>query len=281
MVTSPARIRDPESRSDGDLILQPRSPTGNHPGHAEGSLPHPRHHVSPRPVPDTDTDADTLRCHPNSRQSGKTVVMACRRAGARDQEAVTDTLAGAFRSDPAWSWVFSDASTRNDYLKEIFSILVHSAIPLGWVWLTAQAEAATVWIPPGKAELTEGDTARLDRTVCQLPNDVALRVQHLFDTFSRHRPTSPDHCYLSLFGTHPDHRGHGIGMQLLQENLEQVDALGAPAHLESTNPANLLRYRSVGFADTGTFTLSDGTPVTTMWRESPGKLPGNLSLRTG
>ena len=57
-------------------------------------------------------------------------------------------------------------------------------------------------------------------------------------------------------------------MALLADNLARVDADGMPAYLESTNPVNLARYRSVGFVDADRFALPDGGPVvTTMWRE--------------
>ena len=53
-----------------------------------------------------------------------------------------------------------------------------------------------------------------------------------------------------------------------QALLALVDAAGMPADLESTNASNLERYRSVGFVDSGEFTLPRGGPVvTTMWRE--------------
>jgi len=40
-------------------------------------------------------------------------------------------------------------------------------------------------------------------------------------------------------------------MRLLAATLSRVDALGAPAYLESTNPANDKRYQSVGFEPRG------------------------------
>jgi hypothetical protein len=56
-------------------------------------------------------------------------------------------------------------------------------------------------------------------------------------------------------------------MALLRENLELIDAEHAPAYLESTNPANLDRYRGVGFEEVGGFSAPNGGPaVTTMWR---------------
>jgi hypothetical protein len=40
-----------------------------------------------------------------------------------------------------------------------------------------------------------------------------------------------------------------------------------PAYLESSNPANLDRYRRLGFVERGEFSLpADGPTVTTMWR---------------
>jgi hypothetical protein len=58
-------------------------------------------------------------------------------------------------------------------------------------------------------------------------------------------------------------------MRLLAENLSLIDTAGAPAYLESSNPVNLGRYRSVGFEKHGEFALpEDGPTVTTMWRPS-------------
>jgi GNAT superfamily N-acetyltransferase len=84
--------------------------------------------------------------------------------------------------------------------------------------------------------------------------------------FVEARPQEP-HWYLSLLGTHGDYRGQGLGMALLNHTLDLVDAAGQPAYLESTNPANLNRYRSVGFEDRQEIVLpGDGPIVTTMWR---------------
>jgi GNAT superfamily N-acetyltransferase len=98
--------------------------------------------------------------------------------------------------------------------------------------------------------------------------DDVWRATALVEQFGAARPDGPDHYYLSLFGTRPEHRGRGLGMALLADNLARVDAEGRPAYLESTNPANLERYRSVGFVDAATIVLPRGGPtVTTMWRE--------------
>jgi GNAT superfamily N-acetyltransferase len=93
-------------------------------------------------------------------------------------------------------------------------------------------------------------------------------IEQVFARFEASHPRDRDHFYLSLLGTHTDHRGRGIGMELLAANLSDIDALQMPAYLESTNPKNLTRYESVGFEICGTFDLpDDGPTVTTMWRE--------------
>jgi len=90
--------------------------------------------------------------------------------------------------------------------------------------------------------------------------------------FGTHDVREEPHWYLGVLATHTAHRGHGIGMDLLRENLRMVDETGLPAYLESSNPVNDDRYRDVGFEPIGGFDLPDteagpGPHVTTMWRD--------------
>ena len=55
-------------------------------------------------------------------------------------------------------------------------------------------------------------------------------------------------------------------MGLLAQSLTLIDALGMPAYLESSNPANDARYASVGFEPYTTITVPSGHRFTTMWR---------------
>ena len=78
----------------------------------------------------------------------------------------------------------------------------------------------------------------------------ALVFEECFDCFEAAHPRTQDHYHLGLLGTHTEHRGAGIGMDLLRDNLAHLDALGMPAYLASTNPANLraIARGSFGFA---------------------------------
>lgn len=72
--------------------------------------------------------------------------------------------------------------------------------------------------------------------------DDAPRVMRAFDLFEAAHPRETPHYYLSLLGTDPARRGHGYGLSLLAANLRLVDAAGAPAYLETSNPANVTLY---------------------------------------
>lgn len=195
--------------------------------------------------------------------------LPARVAGADDLDAVAETLALAFRADPVWGWAFPDPDRGLDQLRAVWRFFVTSALDSGWVWLTEGCTAAAVWIPPDRDELRPEDEEPLRRLLEQVLGDGAARVLDTQERFEAAHPHDEDHFYLTMLGTHPDHRGRGLGMALLGETLERIDAEGSPAFLESTNPANDRRYEGAGFRRCGSFDLGeDGPDVTQMWREA-------------
>jgi len=149
---------------------------------------------------------------------------------------------------------------------------MHTAVPYGWVWTTADGGAASLWIPPGEPELSEQDEAEVEPLLRRLVGSHADDVLTLLERFDSNHPDEP-HFYLSLLGTHPDHRGEGQGMGLLEANLAEIDKLHMPAYLESSNEANDHRYERLGFARIGEFAAPGGGPtVACMWREAAGGL---------
>ena len=93
----------------------------------------------------------------------------------------------------------------------------------------------------------------------------------MLNRFEASHPSDEPHYYLSLLGTRPERRGEGLGVALLADNLRRTDAEGMPAFLESSNPANNVRYERLGFRQVGEFTTPDGArTVATMWREVGG-----------
>ncbi|WP_254648657.1 N-acetyltransferase [Streptomyces sp. GbtcB6] len=148
----------------------------------------------------------------------------------------------------------------------MWRLYVTSALRYPWTLVTPGAEAAAVWIPPGGTELTDQEEDCLpDLLTGAAGAEAAKAILTIYDQLEAAHPEEP--CfYLTLLGVHDDHRGKGLGMGLLAESLARIDVLGAPAYLESSNPANIARYQSVGFNARDEITIATGHIVTTMWR---------------
>jgi GNAT superfamily N-acetyltransferase len=128
--------------------------------------------------------------------------------------------------------------------------------------------AASLWIPPGEPELSDADEVLLEPLLREEVGAHTEEVLTLIDSFESNHPRDRPHFYLSLLGTHPEHRGKGRGMALLAANLAQIDERGMPAYLESSNRANDHRYERLGFRQVGEFAAPGGeTTVACMWRE--------------
>jgi GNAT superfamily N-acetyltransferase len=189
-------------------------------------------------------------------------------AGEADLETVTEIIRLSFGDDPVWGRAFPP-ELGEAARSAIWRLDIGSALRLRWTWLSAGAEATSVWVPPGEMEI---DPATEAEYLALLVARLGSGVERVFDLLARYEANHPrdePHYYLSLLGTHPDHRGHGHGMRLLAENLALIDAGGMPAFLESTNPANNARYETVGFEVTGGFEgYTPGSVITTMWRSA-------------
>lgn len=193
---------------------------------------------------------------------------AARRVAAAEADEVTELFALAFNEDPTWSWAFPDPERRMEHHRAFWGLFMHSAVPYGWVWMTEDGGAASLWIPPGEPELSAEDEAALEPLVRSLVGSRGEDVLTLVESFDSNHPREEPHYYLSLLGTHPDHRGQGKGMGLLAANLEEIDALEMPAYLESSNRANDHRYERLGFVQVGEFAAPGGEPtVGCMWRD--------------
>jgi len=191
-----------------------------------------------------------------------------REASGDELPALAETISLAFHDDPTWSWAFPDPKLRQEHFGVFWAFMIAGALRYRWVLCTDHHEAVAVWIPPGGTELAEEDEARLAPLLASLVGPHSDDVMELLARFDGAHPHEEPHFYLSLLGTHPAHRGQGIGMRLLAENLERIDAQHTASYLESSNPANNHRYERLGFEAVGEFhpAARGSAPVTTMWR---------------
>jgi len=192
-----------------------------------------------------------------------------RSASPAELSALTETISLAFNDDPTWSWAFPDPELRRRQMPVFWSFMIEGALRYSWVLCTERYEAVAVWIPPGGTELAEEAEARLAPLLESLVGAHSEDVLELLARFEGAHPHDEPHYYLSLLGTHPDHRGQGIGMRLLAECLARIDEEHMACYLESSNPANNHRYERLGFAALGEFyPPGEPVPVTTMWRDA-------------
>lgn len=190
-------------------------------------------------------------------------------ASAQDSGEVVSILTKAFYDDPTWSWAFPDPATRRDQHKRLWELFVQGALRYPWVWLTPGNTATSVWIPPDGTDFSPEQEADMETTLTEICGDGTPRVLRTFELFEQAHPRAVPHYYLTLLGTHPEHRGHGYGLKLLAANLRQIDETGMPSYLEASNPANVPLYMRHGFEVLSSFKVPDGGPeVFTMWREA-------------
>jgi ribosomal protein S18 acetylase RimI-like enzyme len=192
---------------------------------------------------------------------------ASRVATEDDIPVVAEIISAAFHEDPVWSWAFPDPVNRQRQYMVWWTLFAQGAVRHNWVWLIGNNASTSIWLPPGCPEMSEQEEAQLEPMLQELVGDRTAEVLEGLGLFDSNHPE--DECYyLSLWGTHPDRRGGGIGTALMRDNLARIDEQGAPAYLESSNPVNIGLYESLGFRRHGSFTLpSDGPTVTTMWRD--------------
>jgi GNAT superfamily N-acetyltransferase len=191
---------------------------------------------------------------------------AARRATAADADRITTILALAFVHDPVWGPVIARPDGSTQHHAALWRPFVDGALRFPATWLTEGGEAAALWIPPDATSMTPEQEKRLAELAAEHLGPAADRYFELMEVIHAAHPREEPHYFLTLLGTHPDHRGHGLGMRLLARSLELVDAEHRPAYLESSNPVNDRKYAGLGFEPFGEITCPGGLTISTMWR---------------
>lgn len=180
-------------------------------------------------------------------------------------------LRSPFAEDPVWRPSLTREGDDPAGMREFWDVWLRGAMRYPWVWLLDEAAAVSVWIPPGGAELSDEQNDEMNSlSISRLGAAGADNLWEVFSRFEHAHPGGEPHYYLSLLGTHPDWRGRGLGIALLQANLAEIDKEGVSSYLESSNPANDKRYQRVGYEPVVTFDLPAGQRVTGMWRQAGG-----------
>jgi GNAT superfamily N-acetyltransferase len=140
-------------------------------------------------------------------------------------------------------------------------------IPSGQTWIAGDGAAVAVWqqspVEPVEPKVIEQLT-RVARAAFGERLTVIEKVESLIRS---HRPTAP-HWFLGTVGTRPERQRQGLGSEVLQPVLDELDRTGMPACLETSSAENVAFYSQLGFEAVAHLEdLPDAAPETwVMWR---------------
>lgn len=181
------------------------------------------------------------------------------RAGRADLPSIMETLAQAFHTDPALSWILPDPDHRARALRSLFRILVPADARAGMALRSSGDEAGALWRAPGQAH---NGTLEFLRTVIPLVATFGtalprgLKVQGSIDA---HRPEGR-FWYLHYVGVRPGHQGKGHGGRIIRAQTAAADREGLPCWLETATPENVPLYERLGFVTRVEWDLPGGGP---------------------
>ncbi len=190
-----------------------------------------------------------------------------RRAGEADARPLARLFAAAFQTDPVFDWIARPGVRRASALEEFFYWLVATrGIPFGETW-TSEGVAA-VWLPPGAPASPGGFLEQLRLVpmfvrLCGFPR--LARGAAIGDAMEKHHPHDP-HYYLAFIAVAPRLQGLGLGGAMLEATLAGIDAAGAAAYLENSNPRNARLYERAGFVARRNIAPAGAPPMVAMWR---------------
>jgi ribosomal protein S18 acetylase RimI-like enzyme len=197
------------------------------------------------------------------------VGIATRRATSADAPTLARMLARAFLDDPVAMWSCRPDGLRPAVLERFNAARLRHLLDEQEIWTTPELSSAALWAPPGRWKTTARQDAELARAI--LHPRLLVRAPLILAGFlgleRRHPHTSP-HWYLAVLGTDPAAQGQGLGSAVLAPVLEQCDADGLGAYLESSKESNIAFYARHGFRVTAELRLPRGPSMWAMWRDA-------------
>lgn len=191
-------------------------------------------------------------------------------ASIADLPVVRRIIAEAFHSDPMMEWIFPDRETRLESLAAWLGLFIEGYLLGGRVdVLRLEAiQAVAIWRMPGDnlnvprvPSITGLLTALIGRARAE---QVGMGLR----TIGTLTPSQP-FAYLHFLAVDVNHQREGFGRMVVEPGLMAAGHAGLGAHLETTNPANIPFYRSIGFEVSGHHKLGPtGPEMWALWRDA-------------
>ena len=170
---------------------------------------------------------------------------------ATDDVLAAALLERAFHDDPMMCYLAPDEPSRARRTLPFFASVIRYGRRYGIAELTANRDAAALWLTPGNTTMTMRRMWRAG-ALSALPKLGFSGIGRLNALASygdklHKQAVSGSHWYLMTIGVEPGRQRAGVGGRLLGAGLQRADADGLPCYLETANPDNLPFYRRHGF----------------------------------
>ena len=182
-----------------------------------------------------------------------------RSAGIDDHPALVETLAQAFQTDPALSWILPDPVHRARALRSLFRVLVPADVRAGVALRAPGDEASALWRAPGRAHSAMGEFLRTVIPLVATFGTALPRGLTVQGGIDAHRPKGR-FWYLHYVGVRPDHQGKGHGGRIIRAQTAVADVEGLPCWLETATPENVPLYERLGFVTQVEWDVPRGGP---------------------
>lgn len=199
------------------------------------------------------------------------VTAQVRRASHADLDGIVATLV-ASHVDYVWErWALGplDDGERAGRLAALYRADVELvALAHGVVWTTEGCTTVAAWVPAGTDHRVGAEArAVIDAVASAAFGDRLAMIDRVDAEVARHRP--PSDWHLATMGTRPEHERRGLGTAVLLPMLRELDAAGAVATLETSEPGNLRFYGRVGFEAVAHVEPLHGAPPVWVMRRAP------------
>lgn len=187
--------------------------------------------------------------------------MNIRTAEAQDRSAVLDVLTLAFAADPVVRYWWPVAADFLHWWPRYVEAMGDTGLSGGTATIAEGQEGAAIWLAPG----VEPDPERIAALGLTRSEEEARVGAALRSEMERYHPAQP-HWYLWTLGVDPRTQGRGVGSAVLRHTLARIDAEGAVAYLEASDPKNVPFYERHGFEALGLIQVADIPPLVPMIR---------------
>jgi ribosomal protein S18 acetylase RimI-like enzyme len=186
----------------------------------------------------------------------------CRQVEAAEIPRAVNVQLASFVADPIMRWLWPEAHEYVTCFPRLVDGFGGGAFDNDAADVTDGFLGGALWLPPGVSPNEQALDALFKETLGEPQRSEILSV---LEQMGESHPDE-EHWHLAFIGVDAAHQGRGVGAELMRHRLAKLDAVGAVAYLESSNPRNIPFYQRHGFEVLREIQVGGSPPVFPMLR---------------